>query len=80
MKYKEWDIVYVKPHQEIKKIIRESGMEWPGRNDNMNKMTWTYRRIEYITSRRFYKIYDDNWEPRNFMEEWLGESFTPLFI
>lgn len=78
-KYKPGDIVYIKPIQEIQRIIK-SGIVWPGRNSKMDRMAWTYHKILYITGWGYYKINDDDWYSRNFMEEWLGESFTPLFI
>ena len=75
MKYHSWDMVKIKPLDEIKKLMEFH--EWPGRNTSMTPMCWKTYEIKNCFD--YYRIQDERGGERNFLEERLEDDIA-LFI
>ncbi len=79
MRYKVWDMVKIKPLDEIRKLMAFN--KWPGRNPSMTPMCWKVYEIKGINYSNYYRIYSERGTEWNFLEEWLESPITiALFI
>ena len=77
MKYHRWDMVKIKPLNEIKRLMEFN--KWPGRNTSMTPMCWKTYEIKGNNYFNYYRIRDEKGTERSFLEERLEDNIA-LFI